>query len=139
MSSLRILVVDDEPSVADLVAIVLRHRGQRVVTAHDGAEALRSAETQPFDVVVLDLMMPRMDGMEVCRALRDDPRHDETRIVLCSAAEESSVDWRSAGADAFLPKPFDVDSLAHAIERVSAEGADAPAPSAPARSPRPIT
>ena len=137
MSSLSILVVDDEPSVADLVAIVLRHNGERVVTAHDGAEALRSARTQTFDVVVLDLMMPEMDGMEVCRALREDPRHDDTRIVLCSAAEESSVDWRAAGADTFLPKPFDVRSLARAIERVSG-GSNGPASSAE-RGPSPLT
>lgn len=121
MTPRSILVVDDEPNVADLVGVVLEPEGMRVVPATDGVEAIRAAERESFDVILLDVMMPEVDGVEVCRRLREDPEQAATRIILCSAAEESSVGWKEAGADAFLAKPFDLKTLCRLIDRLTAD------------------
>lgn len=121
MAACSILVVDDEPTVADLVNVILEPHGLRVVSARDGAEAIRAAESESFDVVLLDVMMPAVDGVEVCRRLRSDLGQEDSRIILCSAAEESSVGWREAGADAFLAKPFDIKTLCRLIDRLVAD------------------
>lgn len=115
---LHVLVVDDEPTVAELMELVLDHHGIAVDAAQDGAEALRAVQQEAPDVIVLDVMMPGLDGLTVCRRLKSDPRYRDIPIIICSAAQRGAVDWREAGADAFLGKPFDVSTLPQLIRRV---------------------
>ena len=109
VDSMRILVVDDEPELADAVARGLRREGYAVDVAYEGVEALDKAALTPYDLVCLDLTMPVMDGLEVCRRLRDDPPDGVPPRVLMLTARDS-IDDRIAGldhgADDYLVKPF---------------------------------
>lgn len=113
----RILVVDDDPSTRHSVATVLRAEGFEVSTAHDGPSALTEARRALPDVVITDLSMPAMDGMQLCRHLRElDP--DVTIIVVTGHAETSyAVASLRAGVEDFLTKPLDLDTLVHRLER----------------------
>jgi DNA-binding response OmpR family regulator len=115
----RVLVVDDEPSITELVAYNLRQEGFAVDCAADGRAALRMAEAAPYDLVVLDLMLPVVDGREVLRLLRRD--HDTPVILLTARGGEADrVAGLEAGADDYLVKPFSVRELlarVHAVLR----------------------
>src|SRR3954447_25324528 len=101
----RILVVDDEQSVGTLLSYPLRKDGFEVVRAADGREALARFSEQPFDLVVLDLMLPKVDGLEVCRRMR--ARSAVPIIMLTAKSEEiDKVLGLELGADDYIPKPF---------------------------------
>jgi two-component system cell cycle response regulator len=108
----KILVVDDEPQISEYEGALLAELGHEVLTAGNGAEAVRVAREQQPDLLLLDIMMPEMSGIEVCQQLRADPRTRDIRIIVVSgldskrALEESII----AGADDFLAKPI------HALE-----------------------
>jgi two-component system, OmpR family, KDP operon response regulator KdpE len=106
----RVLVVDDEASLVRALAINLRARGWDVVTAHDGASALEVAADKHPDVVVLDLGLPDLDGVEVIRGLRGWTR---VPIIVLSARQDShdKVEALDAGADDYMTKPFGMDEL----------------------------
>jgi DNA-binding response OmpR family regulator len=108
---MRVLVVDDSERVRKTLATGLRARGIAVETAADGDEALALLNGLPFDVAVLDLMMPRMDGMQVLAALRG--RHARPRVLVLSARDQvqDRVDALNIGADDYLVKPFAFDEL----------------------------
>jgi len=102
---LRILLADDEQAIQTLLSYPLRKDGYEVVRASDGREALARFGEQPFDLVVLDVMMPRMDGLEVCRKLR--ARSSVPIIMLTAKAEEiDKVLGLELGADDYITKPF---------------------------------
>ncbi|HXF56591.1 MAG TPA: response regulator [Actinomycetota bacterium] len=105
----RILVVDDDPDVARFVEVNLRSAGYDVDLASDGEEALRKAVEVVPDLVLLDVMMPRMDGFEVARRLRRDPRTSMCTIIMLTAKALASdkVVGLAAGADDYIIKPFD--------------------------------
>jgi two-component system, OmpR family, KDP operon response regulator KdpE len=106
----RVLVVDDEPTLVRALAINLRARGWEVVTAHDGTGALKAASDKHPDVVVLDLGLPDIDGVEVIRGLRGWTR---VPIIVLSARQVSDdkVEALDAGADDYMTKPFGMDEL----------------------------
>ena len=106
----RILVVDDEPHIIDFIALGLRREGYRISTAADGPEALRKAQTETPQVVILDLMLPGMDGLQVCRRLRAG---GDVPILLLTARDaiEDRVLGLDAGADDYLCKPFSFAEL----------------------------
>ena len=106
----RVLVVDDEPTLVRALAINLRARGWEVVTAHDGTGALKAASDKHPDVVVLDLGLPDIDGVEVIRGLRAWTR---VPIIVLSARQVSDdkVEALDAGADDYMTKPFGMDEL----------------------------
>lgn len=107
----KVLVADDEPLTTEMLALMLAFRGYEVVCARDGAEALETAlEVRP-DLILMDVMMPGLEGDLVTRALRSDPELDYCPVVLFSCADEAEVDWREAGADVFLQKPIDIVKL----------------------------
>jgi two-component system, OmpR family, response regulator MprA len=114
---MRILVVDDEPAVRDAVERALRLEGYDVLLAGDGGEALETLDTRPPDAVVLDLLMPRVDGLELCRRMRS--RGDRTPVLMLTARDTISdrVAGLDAGADDYLVKPF---ALAELLARVRA-------------------
>ena len=106
-----ILVVDDERGTVALMREMLEHAGFRVEHAYDGLEALaRARELRPA-MVLSDVMMPGLDGRDLCRELRADPALGEMVVVLHSSMDEHEVAWRAVGADAFLQKPFRIALL----------------------------
>lgn len=116
----RLLVVDDEPNLLRAVAVTLRAEGYEVVTARSGAEALvRVAESLP-DLVVSDIRMPGMDGFQLARQLRSNPRTDLIPIVFLTARDETSdrVAGFRSGVDAYLVKPFEPDELVAVISNI---------------------
>ena len=114
----RVLVVDDEPAIADIVSRYLERAGYQTNVARTGRDALRNADAQVPDVVVLDLMLPDMDGLEVMRRLRREGRRRGAIILLTARAEESDrVIGLRLGADDYVVKPF---SPAELVARVDA-------------------
>jgi CheY-like chemotaxis protein len=105
---MRVLVVDDDPLVRNLLSAVLHDANFDLDEAVDGQEALAIAASRPPDVVVLDVMMPGIDGYEVCRTLRADPDFATTRIVILTAKSTPGAREEAlrSGADAFFTKPF---------------------------------
>lgn len=108
---MRVLVVDDEPAVRDAVQRALKLDNYDVETAADGVEALNSLKVSAPDLIVLDLLMPKVDGLEVCRRLR--AAGDSTPILMLTARDsvENRVEGLDAGADDYLVKPFALDEL----------------------------
>ena len=108
----RILVVDDEAAIREYETSLLSELGHEVLAAADGAEALRLARERRPHLVLLDIMMPELSGIEVCRQLRADPRTRDVRIIMVSAVDAKRALEESiiAGADDFLAKPV------HALE-----------------------
>jgi two-component system, OmpR family, response regulator RegX3 len=112
----RILVVDDEPAIVDAVSYALEGEGYEVASRADGEAALAAALAEPFDLVVLDLMLPKMSGTEVCRRVRAE---SDVPIVMLTAkdAEVDRVLGLEIGADDYVTKPFSVREL---VSRVRA-------------------
>jgi two-component system response regulator MprA len=108
---MRVLVVDDDPSVRESLRRSLAFNGYQVELAEDGEHALRKVAATDPDVVVLDVMMPRMDGLAACRALR--AAGDDVPVLMLTARDEVSdrVAGLDAGADDYLPKPFALEEL----------------------------
>ena len=118
-----ILVVDDEPSIVELVRFTLEDADVRVVEASDGAEALILARRVKPDLVLLDVQMPRLDGLEVCRQLRLEPAFARTPIIMLTAAGQQADRARGlgAGADEYLTKPFSPLALLALVEALLPE------------------
>jgi DNA-binding response OmpR family regulator len=117
---LRILVVDDEPEAVELVAFNLQQAGYAVTTAADGAEALKKARTQMPDLIVLDVMLPEMDGFEICKVLRQDAATAKVPIIMLTAkaAEIDRVLGLELGADDYLTKPYSPRELLLRIKKI---------------------
>jgi two-component system, OmpR family, response regulator len=115
--SARILLVDDEQSVQQLLAYPLRQEGYEVVPALDGQEALERAQSESFDLVVLDIMLPKVDGFEVCRQLR--AKSAVPIIMLTAKAEEfDKVLGLELGADDYITKPFSMREFRSRVRAV---------------------
>lgn len=116
----RIVVADDETDVRELIAYRLGRSGYAVQEAADGAEALRLALADPPDLLVLDVMMPKLDGYELTRRLRADPATRQVPVILLTArAQEADVSQGFAvGADDYLRKPFNPDELVARVRAV---------------------
>jgi CheY-like chemotaxis protein len=108
-----VLVVDDEPQVAWVLRFTLEHEGYRTFTASNGVEALEELEKHHPMLMVLDLMMPEMDGWAVLKAMTKLPLDERPRVVIVSAltGPDDKEKATALGADAFVPKPFDVEVL----------------------------
>ena len=106
----RILLVEDDPSIREVTAIGLRNAGFGVTAAADGVDALERFRSEPFDLVLLDIMLPRMDGLDVCRAIR---KTSTVPIVMLTARGDTIdvVVGLEAGADDYVKKPFEVPEL----------------------------
>jgi CheY-like chemotaxis protein len=113
-----ILVVDDESSNAEVLALILEEEGYRVFTAFNGRHGLQSVAEHRPELVMLDFMMPVMDGAEMGKRLRSDPGTCGIRILMNSSLEEDSVREYFSGYDAFLRKPFDIDLALQTISRL---------------------
>jgi two-component system OmpR family response regulator len=113
----RILLVEDEPDIAEFVATELRFEGYEVRVEHDGMRGMIAARQDPPDLLILDRMLPGLDGLEITRRLR---KTSDVPIILLTARGEprERVEGLNAGANDYLPKPFDLDEL---IARVNAQ------------------
>lgn len=107
----HILVADDEPAITALIAEMLGHAGFRVVRAHGGAEAISLGRRERPDLILMDVMMPDLDGRDACKVLKMDLELRDVPVILFSSADEDDVHWRGAGADGFLQKPFSIREL----------------------------
>ncbi len=119
MQAQRILIVDDNETNRDILEARLTAHGYEVLHAGDGEEALAAAKAHRPDLILLDVMMPKLDGFEVCRRLKSDPAMSFVPIILVTAKAESKdvVDGLDAGADEYLTKPIDQKAL---VARVKA-------------------
>ncbi len=115
-----VLVVDDEPDIRLILQARLEAAGYRVETAGNGLEALNRIRTQPPDLVILDLMLPGMDGFAVCAMLKRDQRFSHIPIVILSARSQvqDKKTGASLGADAYITKPFQPQELLSTIEQL---------------------
>jgi DNA-binding response OmpR family regulator len=117
----RTLVVDDDPDVRLVCRVALTSFGHEVLTARDGEEGLATALRERPDMIVLDIMMPRKDGLSLLRDLRADESAKEIPVVLLSALAASTDQLRGyeAGADGYLTKPFSPDDLNSTISHIA--------------------
>ncbi len=110
-------MADDEPAITALVAEMLRYAGFTVVQAQGGAEAVSLARKERPDLILLDVMMPDLDGRDACKVIKMDQGLREVPVILVSCADERDVHWGGAGADGFLQKPFSIRALPDLVRR----------------------
>ena len=113
-----ILIADDEPDMRVLLRDLFEEEGYRVLTAADGQQAVALALSHLPAVILLDVMMPKMDGIQACRILKSDPRTAHIPVALLTATRALVLNSGS-GADADLPKPFDLEVLLSLTERLA--------------------
>jgi CheY-like chemotaxis protein len=118
----RVLVIDDEMAIVDVVRKVLEWNGYEVVAATDGSRGFAAAQRQSPDAIILDLMMPVMDGFAVLEALRANERTADVPVLVLTAVLSNAVEDRcvSLGASSYLRKPFDPAELLDALEALTA-------------------
>lgn len=118
MPKQRILIIEDERSLAEVLTYNLEKEGFEVSTAADGQDGVRKAQASPPDMVLLDLMLPIIEGYEVCRILRSDPKTQNIRILMLTARSEEvdEIVGFNMGADDYVTKPFKIKPLIHRIK-----------------------
>ena len=117
-----VLVVEDSATQRQMISDLLKESGLNasVISVGDGVEALEQIKTQPPDIVVLDIVMPRMNGYEVCRQIKTDPKTQDVPVIMCSSkGEEFDKYWgMKQGADAYIAKPFEPIGLIGTIKQL---------------------
>ncbi len=115
-----VLVVEDSPAQREMITDLLRGSGLDVSVATDGVEALERIKSHQPDIVILDIVMPRMNGYELCRRLKNDPRTQGVPVVMCSSkGEEFDRYWGiKQGADAYIAKPFQPTELVGTVKQL---------------------
>jgi DNA-binding response OmpR family regulator len=113
----RILIVDDTPQAAELLAEYLSDCGYELRTAHDGEQTLKQVAEWSPDLILLDVMMPRMSGFEVCKRLRSNPATQDVAVLMVTALDQASDVERAveAGTDEFVSKPIKKGELRHRV------------------------
>ncbi|MFF4774385.1 response regulator transcription factor [Microtetraspora fusca] len=119
----RLLVVDDEPALREALRSSLEFEGYKVETVADGTSALDRLEREPYDAVLLDVMMPRLDGLTTCRRLRAGGNHVPVLMLTARDAVGDRVSGLDAGADDYLVKPFELDELLARMRALLRRGA----------------
>ena len=116
----KILLVDDEVQLLTMVQMRLEANGYEVITASDGQEGLEKAKNENPDLIMMDVMMPKMDGYKVCGLLKNDTRYSKIPIILFTARaqQDDQQVGKEAGADAYITKPFDPPVLLAKIEEL---------------------
>jgi DNA-binding response OmpR family regulator len=116
----KILLVDDERNLVELTTMRLESAGYEVIAAYDGAEALDKINQSKPDLIILDLMLPKVDGYEVCTMLKQDGRYQNIPIVLLTAKvqEKDEQLGQECGANAYVRKPFQAKELLETIQRL---------------------
>jgi len=122
MSTPAILLVDDEPNIVMSLEFLMRKNGYQVGIARNGTEALAAIAATPYDLVLLDVMMPDVDGYQVCRQLRQRPDRAATKVIFLSAKSQPADVQKGyeAGADLYVPKPFSTRQLMQQVRALLA-------------------
>jgi DNA-binding response OmpR family regulator len=117
---IKILVSEDNPDIRKILVMRLEINGYDVIQAQDGEEAVGKIKKESPDLVVLDLMMPKMSGFEVCRMIKFDEKYKDLPIIVLSALDQQADREKAieAGADAYFIKPFDLDLLLSKIKSI---------------------
>ncbi|HET7788560.1 MAG TPA: response regulator [Myxococcales bacterium] len=120
MAKKRILIVDDEPNIVTSLEFLMRREGFEVDIAADGEQALRAVGRIVPDLVLLDIMLPRLNGFEVCEKLRNDPRSAQVKIVMLTAKGRDTdvAKGMAMGADLYVTKPFSTKELVEQIRQM---------------------
>lgn len=120
----RILLVDDEPNIIIPIEFLMKQQGFQVEKAYSGAEALTRMQQYLPNIVILDVMMPGMNGFEVAQQIRNNPRFENTRIIFLTARGTTEDKWKgyAKGGEAYLTKPFDNDELVQLVNELVAYG-----------------
>ncbi|RMG63018.1 MAG: response regulator [Bacteroidetes bacterium] len=115
-----VLIVDDEPHIVMAIDFLMQQAGYHTLQAHDGQAALHMAQQQPPDLIILDVMMPHMDGFEVAQQLRRDPIFQDTKILFLTArsADQDKIQGYGSGGDLYLTKPFDNQELVDMVSEM---------------------
>lgn len=123
MANKKILVVDDEAQLIDMVKMRLEANGYDVITAYNGQEGLDKARRESPDLIILDLMLPKIDGYKVCRMLKFDEKYKNIPIILFTARaqQEDEKLGKEVGADAYITKPFEPQVLLEKIKQLTAK------------------
>ena len=118
----KLLIVDDEADTLRLVSLMLERQGYEILTAKAGKTALEKVESDKPDLILLDVMMPNMDGFEVAKALRSDPETENIPIIMFTAKTrvDDKVAGFEAGADDYIKKPFDLSNYLNLFEKYAA-------------------
>jgi len=113
MSQKRILLVDDEVDLVETLRFSLENEGYNVLVSHDGEDALNQARKENPDLILLDLMLPKLDGYKVCRLLKFDENYKHIPILMLTAKtqEKDKLLGKETGANDYITKPFDTDEL----------------------------
>ena len=116
----KVLIVEDSLAQRQMISDLLKSSGLNVTVACDGVEALEHLETLNPDIVVMDIVMPRMNGYELCRRLKSDPKTQNVPVVMCSSkGEEFDRYWgMKQGADAYIAKPFRPDEMVETVKQL---------------------
>ena len=117
----KILVVDDEAEIVELISMVLEDGDYFVLSAYDGEQALEIVREERPDLVLSDVMMPRLDGRELCKRIRSDPSTEATVVILMSAIHR--IDPGECAADELIRKPFDITAVTETVDRYLAKTA----------------
>ncbi len=119
----KILIVDDEQNIVISVDFLMRREGFEVTVARDGEEGLAKIRNERPDLVLLDVMMPKLNGFDVCKAVREDHDLDKVRIVMLTAKGRDAEIAKGAalGADAYIPKPFSTSALVARVKSLLGE------------------
>ena len=122
MNGALVLIVDDEPNIRETISFILEMEGFAVATADDGEQGLEAVRRLRPPVVLLDAMMPKRDGYDVCRSIKSDPELAATHVVMLTAMGQKRDRDRAhdAGADDFVTKPFDEAELLALLRRLTA-------------------
>lgn len=117
--SKKILIVDDEKDIVETLKFILESEGFECIVAYDGEEALNLAKTQSPDLIVLDVMLPKINGYKVCRLLKFDSKYKHIPILMVTARtqEEDKIIGEETGANEYVTKPFDIESLTKLVKQ----------------------
>jgi two-component system alkaline phosphatase synthesis response regulator PhoP len=118
MNQKKILVVDDEPDLVETVRFPLELEGYQVLVSYNGEDGLNQARGENPDLIILDLMLPKLDGYKVCRLLKFDERYKHIPILMLTAKvqEKDRILGKETGADEYMTKPFDIDKLMEKVK-----------------------
>lgn len=119
MPKSKILIVDDEPFIVETIKFSLEHLGFECLTAFDGLEAIKVAREEMPDLILLDIMLPKMNGYKVCRLLKFDDKFKHIPIIMLTARtqEKDKTLGIETGADEYVTKPFDIDNVVSLIKK----------------------
>lgn len=115
----KILLVDDEPDIIEILQFMLESQGYECITATDGEEGLKKAREINPDIIILDVMMPKINGYKICRLLKFDNKYKDIPILMLTARsqDEDKLIGEETGADEYITKPFEVDEVIETIKK----------------------